>query len=338
MPNPLLLLYPEAKSAVGKSDFPGPLSLLLGILERPSNVWAISPYSNTPPLSLNTAVPPLPIALHCFCSETLPRSSNMRAISLVRALPRIYNAFSVAVFSSLIAIVSPDDTVVPCATTPDRFIGNAQSRFSMTPWMQRGNCIRAVDAVCYKTLLDVLNNLVELRKAEYSGAAGVLALLPTINAILGAPTNEVWTLMTILPFGGALAMALSFGGAIMPVHVEDYEHAMRKGNQTIGTIVSFRQPTSNPDPSIFEQKLDQLDEKVRRRIDRKESISLGHSGQWSLAAGLLGMTLLLIGSQAAMTVVEQGGVIPWWCGSRWWMHLWYFLGKSPRTATLKATA
>lgn len=39
------------------------------------------------------------------------------------------------------------------------------------------------------------------------------------------------------------------------------------------------------------------------------------------------MIVLSFGAQAAMIVVEQGGVIPWWCVSRWWMHLWYVLGK-----------
>ena len=29
-------------------------------------------------------------------------------------------------------------------------------------------------------------------------------------------------------FGGALAMTLSFGGALMPVHVEDYENAVSR--------------------------------------------------------------------------------------------------------------
>jgi hypothetical protein len=191
--------------------------------------------------------------------------------------------------------------------------------------MERGICIRksGEDAVCYETLLLVLNNLIELRKAEYGGAAGVLALLPTIGALLGTPTNEVWTLLTILPFGGALAMALSFGGAIMPVRVEDYEHAMKKRNIAIGSIVSFRPSFGESNVSSFKDKLDVLDQKVSARIAQSKRL---RPDKWFLSTGLLAMVLLFVGSQAAMVVVEQGGVIPWWCASRWWMHLWYFMG------------
>jgi hypothetical protein len=248
---------------------------------------------------------------------------------LRRPFAKIYNAIIVVVFSSLATVTSASEKAqVLCSTTPDTYIGNAQAKFVMTAWMQRGICIRAKggDGICYQTLLDVLNNLVELRKAEYGGAAGVLALLPTINAILGAPTNEVWTLLTILPFGGALAMLLSFGGAIMPVRVEDYEQAMRKRNIAIGSItsvVSFRSSNGEADQPDLEDKLSELHSSVLSCMARKKPLRIH---RLSLSAGLLGMTLLFIGSQAAMTVVEQGGILPWWCSSRWWMHMWYFMG------------
>ncbi|KAH7083744.1 hypothetical protein FB567DRAFT_446817 [Paraphoma chrysanthemicola] len=214
----------------------------------------------------------------------------------------------------------------PCTTESDTYIGNAQRRFYITSWIKRGACIRSGgggDLHCYTTLLGVLEGLVELRKAEYNGASGVLALIPTIGALLGAPTNEVWTLLTILPFGGGLAMALSFGGAIIPVHVEDYEIAMRKGDIVVGSIVSFRTAWGEKGQSpSFDRNLDLLDEKVSARITDEESL---RPDKKFIAVGLTGMVLLLIGSQIAMGVVEQGGVLPWWCASRWWMHLWYFM-------------
>jgi hypothetical protein len=135
--------------------------------------------------------------------------------------------------------------------------------------------------------------------------------------------------MTILPFGGALATCLSFGGTIMPVRVEDYEQSMKKRNIAIGSIVSFRLANKDSE-STLDQKLDDLDDKVRDRIDRPLATK---PRQFFLSIGLIGMSLLFVGSQAAMTVIEQGGIIPWWCASRWWMHMWYFMGKGVQTSS-----
>lgn len=206
----------------------------------------------------------------------------------------------------------------------DRNVTGNMSNFGMTRWLNRGTCIRThYNQTCYTTLMDVLTHLNELRRAEYAGAAGVLAILPTIGALLGAPTNEVWTFLTILPFGGALAMALSFGGAIMPVNVEDYEHAMRKRNIAIGSMVTFRPKGDKSDQKPLSKKLEELEEKVGQRISHEKRM---RPDRRPLFAGLFCMLLLFGASQAAMTVLEQGAVIPYWCTSRWWLHLWYIMG------------
>lgn len=181
---------------------------------------------------------------------------------------------------------------------------------------------------CYKRLEKVLGNLNEICKTEYSGAAGVLSLLPTIGALLGAPTNEIWKLKWIIPFGGGLAMMLSFGGAIMTVRVEDYEHVINKKNIAIGSKISLRNlhmPGQGPQETTAEKKLRQLVERVRQRLDQRESARLPKK---YLFVGRTGMGILLIGAQAAMSIVEQGGVLAWVCFSNWWMHLWYALGRS----------
>lgn len=158
--------------------------------------------------------------------------------------------------------------------------------------------------------MNILGNLNELRKSEYAGAAGVLAILPTIGALLGAPINGMWTFLTILPFGGALAMALSFGGAIMPVQVEDYEHDMKKRNIAIGSIVSFRTTNGDNVQRSLPKKLEELEEKVGSRISREKRL---RPGRRLLFTGLFCMVLLFLASQAAMTILEQGGIIPYWC-------------------------
>lgn len=63
-----------------------------------------------------------------------------------------------------------------------------------------------------------------------------MALLPTVGALLGAPTSEIWQLLTIVPFGGVLAMSISFGGAILPVRVEDYEPILGKGHYSASSF------------------------------------------------------------------------------------------------------
>ena len=113
-----------------------------------------------------------------------------------------------------------DSEVKDCETVSDIYLGNAQRVFNTLEWVRRGICVRhgGRDRLCYESLNHILEDrLNELRKGEYAGAAGVMALLPTIGALLGAPTNEIWRLMTMVPFGGALAMAMSFGGAILPI-------------------------------------------------------------------------------------------------------------------------
>ncbi|KAL8688028.1 MAG: hypothetical protein Q9224_004991 [Gallowayella concinna] len=208
-----------------------------------------------------------------------------------------------------------------CATEPDQYIGNSQDHFQITSWMGRGVCVRShsVDLACYQTLEATLKNLNFLRVGEYTGAASVLALLPTIGALLGAPTTEIWRLLTVVPFGGGLAMLLSFGGAILPVRVEDY------GKDLSSHKVSFRAKAAkgHQHQHIDDETYAELDSVVkhieaRMRQDQTMRLPKGH-----LWIGLLAMVALFFGAQAAMTITEQGGVLPWWCTTRWWMHLWY---------------
>ena len=215
-----------------------------------------------------------------------------------------------------------------CSSNSDTYIGNP-NRFSIADWVNRGICVRSDDNydLCFKAFNDTLANIDFLRAGEYTGAASVLALLPTIGALLGAPTTEIWRLLTVVPFGGCLAMTLSFGGAILPVRVEDYENDLNRHKVAIRRSVAFRPEESRQSEDAQEERytgLDQVMEKIFARMRQDESQQLAKGHLW---VGLLGMIVLFAGAQAAMIVVEQGGVIPWWCVSRWWMHLWYFLGE-----------
>jgi hypothetical protein len=206
-----------------------------------------------------------------------------------------------------------------CTTSSDNYVGNTPPRFSIPEWIRRGICVRADTTMCYPTLLAVLTNLNELRKAEYGGAAGALALLPTIGALkLGTTTDEVWTLLNMIPLGGVLAMALSFGGTIMPMRAEEYTHALGKN----GSAVYL--PSVHRDKAGLEDALTKLEARIEARLASNVHRRLPLI---PLIVGLVSMIILLLAAQAAMTVVELGGVLSWWCTQKAWIHCWYFLGK-----------
>ena len=202
-----------------------------------------------------------------------------------------------------------------CSDYRDTYIGNAQDAFNIIGWVDRGICVHTSGIQeCYGVLETILSNLNNLRSAEFTGAAGVLALLPTIGALLGAPTSEIWRLFTVLPYGGVLAMFLSFGGAIMPVDANEYEQLTQR-NSAIGSIVSFRKGTTQPGDT--EEKLVKLREKVKNRIDQDDSQKVT---RWNrLPFGVLGMVVLLAGAHFGMAIVEQGSV-NYWCIPCYPMH------------------
>lgn len=220
-------------------------------------------------------------------------------------------------FTSLTCLVNaaqePNSSAIACSTEADRFVGNSQQMFSITQWISRGVCVRQnnQDLKCYGTLLGVLDQLNGLRAAEYNGAAGVLALLPTIGALLGAPTNEIWRLLTIVPFGGVLAMFLSFGGAILPVRVEDYETALNKELQADSSFSLRRQKDMSKDNAAKQAEVvtKNLLIQISNKMHSIRSVRFKKTDIWY---GFFGMFLLFGGSHAAMSVIEQGAVLPWW--------------------------
>ncbi|KAF2673953.1 hypothetical protein BT63DRAFT_422059 [Microthyrium microscopicum] len=233
----------------------------------------------------------------------------------------------------LILWISPSTTAqesfLNCSSITDNYVGNAQAKFQVMDWVDRGLCIRKIgnDFQCYSSLQNVLaNNLNEIRKAEYSGAAGVLALLPTIGALLGTPTNEIWRLLTMIPFGGVLAMASSFGGAMLPVKIKDYESAFMKKNIKGGLRGGKSTLTLSKDATADDQRIEQRADILMQRVEQKLLNELQDKvPKMYIWVGLIGMGMLLAGAHVAMAFVELGAVLPWWCSSKWWVHLWYLM-------------
>ncbi|KAF2109746.1 hypothetical protein BDV96DRAFT_651716 [Lophiotrema nucula] len=231
---------------------------------------------------------------------------------------------------------SAEDQILNCSSITDNYVGNAQLKFQFRDWVNRGLCIRhGTDGggpiktfQCYSRLQYVIsNNLNEIRKAEYSGAAGVLALLPTIGALLGTPTNEIWRLLTMIPFGGVLAMACSFGGAILPVKIKDYESAFMEKNikgdlRAMESTLSLPLTKTENVNSRIKQRASILMDKIQQKLQSKKQRKVP---KMYILVGLSGMFVLLAAAHVAMIVVELGAVLPWWCISKWWVHLWYMM-------------
>ncbi|RAQ99494.1 hypothetical protein DDE82_008225 [Stemphylium lycopersici] len=199
-------------------------------------------------------------------------------------------------------------------------LGQLETAIPYEQLQKRGICVRhgGRDNYCYSSLNQILEHeLNEVRKGEYAGAAGVMALLPTIGALLGAPTNEIWRLMAMVPFGGALAMAMSFGGAILPVNVKDYESDFMKqqidtrrpkGPNRIASDLSYFKETDHSHNEMVERG-GRLMEQVEKRLKSTERKEIPTKYIWS---GLIGMLVLLLGAHGSMAIVEQGTILPWW--------------------------
>jgi hypothetical protein len=250
---------------------------------------------------------------------------DMRGATLRNPPLRLAAIFSYAFLWLLLLSLIDAATIHDCDKAAFTInLDNAQSsaNFSVAAFIAVGSCTRQGSAGdCYATLINTLTNVNPLRQVEYSGAATVLTLLPTIGALFGAPTTEIWTMLMIIPFGGWIALLVSFGGTMMPVKVEDYELANAKES----SIVIRDGKESKLEVGERIQRRQSVLRKIRARLSQQKGDKIPKR---LLASGLLFMTALLIGAQAAMAIVEQGAVLQWWCSCNWWMHLWYLLSQS----------
>lgn len=213
-----------------------------------------------------------------------------------------------------------------CTSTADKIY----QTFYIDSWISRGICIRSrgVSTVCDQAYQITYGHLDDNRKALYAAAANVLALLPTIGALLGAPTTETWRLMTVIPFGGFLAMTLSFGSSILPTYIDDYRNDPNGGTMSPGGSAASLNAPSRPLRTAqqgLDGYFDHVLDRLLSRVRRSDSQRLARVHIW---VGLVGMIVLSAGAQVAMGITEQGGILPWYCTSRYWFHLWYFMGES----------
>lgn len=200
--------------------------------------------------------------------------------------------------------------------------------FNFKAWISRGNCIHHHSEgfdVCRNILRRTLDSLDSLHAAEYSAAATILTLLPTVGAVLGTPTAEIWILLKALPFGGVIALLLSFGGSMMPAKLEAYQDkttmasTIERGHDDQAAAKGEAEASS-----ALSDALKRLSRRVAEKVqaNQRKELSLG-----KVFSTLFVMIILLSGVLAGMGIIEYGSVYMTWCTSLWWFHLWYITCK-----------
>ena len=215
---------------------------------------------------------------------------------------------------------------VPSLANPNCVVKLGTTRpggtFWFTPWWDQGKCVKSANssAQCSATLAYVLDNLDSLHQAEYSAAATILTLIPTIGALFGTPNSEIWVLLKLLPIGGFLAMFLSFGGTLMPRSLEDFraEHGKESEKGRVGA-----ETAGDVDRARVQGQLDLLARKIKTKVRGNIGMALPLT---KIVAALLGMIVLLASVMAGIAIVAIGAVYVTWCTATWWFHLWYLVG------------
>jgi hypothetical protein len=195
--------------------------------------------------------------------------------------------------------------------------------FDFKAWIRRGSCLHHVEgyASCRNSLRLTLDGLDSLHSAEYSASATILTLLPTVGAVFGTPTADIWILLKVLPFGGAMAILLSFGGSMMPAKSEEYEDNTARAK--VGRP-GQRVTQGEADANSASDALERLSRKVAEKVQGNQRRELP---LLKLFAALFVMMALLSGVLAGMGIIEYGSVYMTWCTSVWWFHLWYITCK-----------
>lgn len=227
------------------------------------------------------------------------------------------------------------------------FINQGETRpggtFAYDAWMQQGQCVRAGSTsyeVCRNRLQNQLENFVDgLHQQEYSAAATVLALLPTIGAFVGTPSRELWPLLSIFPIAAVLVITMSFGGDLSGSTLDDYRGVLEKKGMKYVDWSEERLPASLSEwqPNWWRNQRQGLHSFIfaafGTRNDRvaRQSKSDTKMSPFKFNMLIAGAIFFLLGLLAAaltgIGIVEQGAVYATWCTSTWWMHLWYLVGR-----------
>lgn len=100
---------------------------------------------------------------------------------------------------------------------------------------------------------------------------------------MGASISDIWRLLTVVPFGGGLAVTLLFGGAILLVRVEDYENDLNRHKLVMKRSDAVRAEGSRQSEDVQHEiyaGLNQVLEKILGRMRQGESQQLAKCHIW----------------------------------------------------------
>ena len=126
--------------------------------------------------------------------------------------------------------------------------------------------------------------------------------------------SRIWALLRLLPFGGLLAMMLSFGSLLMPTSFEEY-----RGGNGKHSAASHKPP----DQQTVEDQQYELSRMIRDKVRRQTKMTLPLR---TTLAGLCAMYILLAGVSVAIVIIAVGSVYPQSCIGIWWFPTWYLVG------------
>lgn len=193
-------------------------------------------------------------------------------------------------------------------------IGNETGGFNLHAWTERGMLVRSggEDLYCLGNLTWALINTGPLKSAEYSDAAGTLALLPTAGVLIGTPSKELWLLFKLMPLAGALTMLISLGGPMMPDSASDYNlERLTYG----GLVPTTRQNPRTPSWALSESKPTHLAkaEHFGQRVATRAEDQIEGSRYQRIWIMLFFQLVFFVAILVVLWFGQRGSIIEWWC-------------------------
>jgi hypothetical protein len=249
-----------------------------------------------------------------------------------RLQPLSYKSLFIFVVEVLIWLVhsgAAEDVPPPpnsdCAIDGTKILSPAVT-FDFGKWIRRGECIRSStkSLQCESNLEYVMNSLTNRAQLQYSSAATIITLVPTMGVLFGTPNAEIWALLRLLPLGGVMAMLLSFGGSLMSPVLDEYTIFGRQHEPSRSVVMNLPKGNSSSIDHELHQQLDFISGRIEDKVRSDVKIALPVS---FIIAGLCAMVILWAGAIAGMAIVSAGSIFVPWCMMTWWIHMWYIVGK-----------
>jgi hypothetical protein len=177
-------------------------------------------------------------------------------------------------------------------------------------WQNRAYQIRMSrdHAYCAGNLSVALQDVGAAYAASSNGASGLLTLIPTAGALIGAPARELWVLYKLMPIAGLLSMTISLGGNIVPREVTDFERVDTFSYQ--GFVATADHQTSDP---VFRPTGETEAEHFASEVHRRALDFRGKRRSFTVWIGITLQVFWLSCILAACWFLESGTVITWWC-------------------------